>query len=74
MSIIDKVLGPYYLIYDTRQRLMKIPTDPKEIHRRADIIRARLRAERRLGKLEAIERVQLHKDLSLIKFDQAVRN
>lgn len=74
MEFLDKILSPYFFVHDIRQRMLKTPTDPKEIHRRADLIRARLKAEKRLGKLQELERVQLEQDLSLIKFDQAIRD
>ena len=48
---------------------MEIPTDPKEIHRRADEIRARLKAERERQK--EIDRI--NEDLRLIEFDLTVR-
>mgnify|MGYP003704530573 CR=1 FL=1 len=60
-------------LLSARQRLLKIPTDPKEIHRRADLIRARLAAERRLGRLAEIEKKKIREDLDLIKFDAAVK-
>ena len=60
------------LLY-ARQRLMKMPTDPKEIHRRADLIRERLKAEKRLARLEAEERGKLKENLDLIDFDMRMR-
>lgn len=59
----------YHSIKDYRQRRMLIPTDPKEIHRRANEIRARLEAER----LKAKEQEKINEDLRLIRFDQQIR-
>ncbi|MDC8437976.1 MAG: hypothetical protein LV468_03120 [Candidatus Nitrosotenuis sp.] len=59
----------YRYIKEQRQRRMEIPTDPKEIHRRADEIRARLKAERERQK--EIDRI--NEDLRLIEFDLTVR-
>lgn len=52
-----------------RQRRLKIPTDPKEIHRRADLIRAQLEADKR----RAWENRKIQEDLALIKFDAQMK-
>ena len=59
----------YRFVKEQRQRRMEIPTDPKEIHRRADEIRARLKAERE--RQREIDRI--NEDLRLIEFDLTVR-
>lgn len=69
----DSILTPYRIIHDARQRLSKDPSDPKEIYRRANIIRERLKAQKRLGKMEEMERREIEKDKSLIRFDRLVR-
>lgn len=73
MNFFDSILTPYRIIHDARQRLSKDPSDPKEIYRRANIIRERLKAQKRLGKLQEQEREELEKDKSLIRFDRMVR-
>lgn len=59
----------YHTIKDLRQRNMAIPTDPKEIHRRANLIRERIEAEKETQR----ELDQIKKDLDLIRFDHNIR-
>ena len=52
---------------------MKTPTDPKEIHRRAEIIRLKLDQARKEAKERAKLDDQIKKDLDLIEFDRRIK-
>lgn len=59
------IFDSYKIIKGIYQKSKKIPTDPDEIHRRADEIRARLAKERAAQR----EKDRLQEDLDLIIFD-----
>lgn len=67
--IVKIVKDTYTFFKDTRQKRMEIPTDPKEIHRRANEIRERLAKER----AEQREKDRIYEDLRLIEFDLKMR-
>lgn len=70
MNNFIKVCKLFYIIpRDTHQRLKKIPTHPKEIHRRAAKIRIQLQKD----KERARKNKKIQEDLKLIKFELMLR-
>ena len=67
-NIVDMIQGIIRITKEARQRRMSIPTDPREIHRRANAIRAQIEAD----KEEQREKDQIRKDLDLIRFHNRV--